>query len=121
MEKTWKPIVAGILDIISGVPSLVGVLAMIITIVVTGSAAMDIPGIVIPRMQAIPAFVPVIVSIIAGALAFIGILAIVGGIFALQRKNWGLALAGSIAAFFPWSLLGIAAIVLTALSKDEFE
>jgi hypothetical protein len=51
----------------------------------------------------------------------VGILAIVGGIYALQRKIWGLALAGSIAAFFPSWILGIAAIVLTALSKNEFE
>jgi len=121
MEKTWKPVVAGILDIISGIPSLIGVLYMIIAIVVTGSAALHIPGMVIPGMPAIPEFVPIILSIIAGALAFVGILAIVGGIFALQRKNWGLALAGSIAAFLPWSLLGIAAIILTALSKNEFE
>ncbi len=121
MEKTWKPIVAGILDIISGISSLIGVLAMIIAIVVTSSAAMDIPGMVFPEIEAILGFVPIILSIIAGILAFVGILAIVGGIFALQRKNWGLALAGSIAAFLPWLPLGIAAIVLTTLSKDEFE
>jgi len=46
----------------------------------------------------------------------------VGGIYALQRKIWGLALAGSIAAFFsPSWVLGVAAIVFTALSKNEFE
>ena len=54
-------------------------------------------------------------------VAIIGILAIVGGIYALRRKIWGLALAGSIAAFFPSWILGLTAIVLTALSKNEFE
>jgi len=46
----------------------------------------------------------------------------VGGVYALQRKKWGLALVGSIAAFFPpkW-ILGIAAIVLTVLAREEFE
>ena len=61
-----------------------------------------------------------ILDIVAGSLDVI--LAIVGGIYALQRKIWGLALAGSIAAFFtPSWVLGVAAIVFTALSKNEFE
>ena len=50
-----------------------------------------------------------------------GILAIVGGTYALRRKKWGVALAGSIAAFFGQSPLGVAAIIFTALSKNEFE
>lgn len=50
-----------------------------------------------------------------------GILAIAGGIYALRRKKWGLALAGSIAALSPMLLPGIAAIVLTARSKKEFQ
>ena len=127
MEKTWKPTVAGILDIISGVSSLIGVLALIIAIVVTSSAVMDFPGVVIPEIETIPGFVPIILSIIAGILAFVGILAIVGGIYALQRKNWGLALAGSIAAILASIPLlgglpiGLTATILTALSKDEFQ
>lgn len=58
---------------------------------------------------------------IAVPLAALAVLAMVGGILALQRKSWGLALAGSIAAVLPFSLLGIAALILTALSRDEFE
>jgi len=49
------------------------------------------------------------------------ILAIVGGIRALRKKTWGLALAGSIGALFGSSPLGVAAIIFTALSKSEFE
>jgi hypothetical protein len=48
------------------------------------------------------------------------VLAIVGGIFALRKKNWGLALAGAIAgvlAFFP---CGVVALVFTTMSKPEF-
>ena len=60
-----------------------------------------------------------------GAVAFIVcvallVLAVVGGIYALQRRNWGLALTGAIIATLPFSLLGVAAIVLLALSKEEF-
>lgn len=49
------------------------------------------------------------------------ILAIIGGIYAIKRKSWGLAVTGSIAAVFCSSPLGIAAIVFTILSKSEFE
>jgi hypothetical protein len=49
-----------------------------------------------------------------------GALAITGGIFAVKRKNWALAIAGAIAGtilFFP---LGIVATILVSLGKSEF-
>jgi len=47
---------------------------------------------------------------------------IVGGIYALRRRIWGLALAGSICALLgPWALLGILAIIFVSLGKGEFE
>ena len=52
--------------------------------------------------------------------ALLSILAIVGGIFALKKKVWGLALAGSIAAFFAFFLCGIPAIIFTTMGKKEF-
>ena len=54
-------------------------------------------------------------------LLVLGALALVGGVFALQRRRWGWALAGSIAAFFPFGLLGLLATIFTAMSKEEFE
>lgn len=36
MEKTWKPIVAGILDIISGAVGLIAVIGLIIAIGIIG-------------------------------------------------------------------------------------
>jgi hypothetical protein len=50
----------------------------------------------------------------------LAILAVIGGIYALQRKHWGLALAGSIAAILVFFPTGIAAIIFIALSKNEF-
>jgi MFS family permease len=53
--------------------------------------------------------------------ALVGALAIVGGVFALKKKHWGWALAGGIAStlvFFPF---GVAAIILIAMGKKEFE
>ena len=58
--------------------------------------------------------------IIAAVILISGILPIIGGIYALQRKIWGLALAGSICAI-PGSGLGIPATIFIVLAKDEFE
>ena len=68
-----------------------------------------------------PPFVPSIIFGMPIPSLIIALLALVGGIFALQRKRWAWALASSIAAALSLILLGIPAIVLIALSKDEFE
>ena len=120
MEKTWKPTVAGILDIISGALGLVFVAALIIAIGIT-------EGFYIPGAMNIPRFIPSLITGIAIPLAIVSILSLVGGIYAVQRKLWGLSLAGSISSIFASIPLlgglpiGITATILTALSKNEFE
>ena len=116
MEKTNKPTVAGILAIIPGVLSFFWAVALFIGFGVT-SGTFDIPG----GVGDIPRFVPGIIMGWAIESAITAILALVGGIFAVQRKKWEWALAGSIAAIFAFLPLGIAAVILTAQSKDEFE
>ena len=44
-----------------------------------------------------------------------------GGIFALQRRKWGWALAGSIVAIFGVFPLGLASTIFVVRAKDEFE
>ena len=116
MEKTNKPIVAGVLAIISGVFSLIWAVCLFIGFGVT-SGAFDIPG----GVGDIPGFVPGIIMGWAIESAIAAILALVGGINAVQSKKWGWALAGSIAAIFAFLPLGIAALILTAQSKNGFE
>jgi hypothetical protein len=112
MKKTWKPTVAGVLCISESCLKFVGVFALIIAIVAVRSEHRVYVDEVNP--------VGILVAI-AVPLAALAVLAMVGGILALQRKSWGLALAGSIAAVLPFSLVGMAALILTALSRDEFE
>ena len=114
MEKTNKPTVAGILNIISGVLGLIVAASLFIGFGAT-SGALDIPT------GPIPGFVPGIVLGMAITSTIIAILALVGGIYAVQRKKWGWALTGSIAAVFSVFLLGIPAVVFIVQSKDEFE
>ena len=49
-----------------------------------------------------------------------GVLAIVGGVFALKRKRWGLALAGAVAGTVTFFPLGIAAIIFVSMAQPEF-
>ena len=54
-------------------------------------------------------------------LLLIGVLvAVVGGICALKKKNWGLALVGAIGALICSPLVGIPAIILAAQAKSVF-
>jgi len=116
VNKTAMPIVAGILDIVSGVLSLLAFIGLLIASIAVGSNFIGVyiwdPGV----------GVALSVLIILTALAFaVGILALMGGVYALQRKKWGLALTGSICALLPSFALGVAAIIITVLSRDEFE
>ncbi len=109
MEKSWKTLTAGILDIISGV----GMIFVCFGLMLAGS----ITGIV----RDVPQWVPGLLFAIAILFIVVAIVAVLGGIFAIKRKAWGMALAGSIAAFFCCFIFGIVAIVLTAWAHNEFK
>jgi hypothetical protein len=111
MEKTWKATTAGLLSIIGGG---LGV-TLGIVLVVLGTVA----GTVLAGLG-----VPFVGELVVGTLAVglvLGIVAIIGGIYAIRRQKWGLALAGAICALFPWWILGIPAVVFMVLARDEFK
>jgi len=58
--------------------------------------------------------------VMGGLLALLGIIAVLGGIWALRRRSFGLALAGAVCVL-PLGILGILAIVCIALARKEFE
>ena len=117
MEKTWMPMTVGILDIVSG-----GLSFIMLALAAIGVAAFAaIEGIPLPVHMGNTALVLVMLVIMAVPLLIAEVLAILGGIYVLKRKKWGWALTGSIAAIFCSLVLGIAAIVLTMLSKNQFE
>jgi len=128
MEKTYKPTVAGILNIVAGVFSLLGSIGVIVGImalghfmIYSGPGPVPVPDFGSCSPQFVYGFIQPIMWIAVVFLLIVGILPIIGGIYALQRKKWGLALTGSIAAIFGSLPLGIAATVFTAISKDEFK
>ena len=111
MSKTKKPIIGGILTIFSGLLGLSGILSYSIGFGDVGS------GIAKGDM---PPFVPSIIFGMSIPAIVIALLAIAGGILAVLRKQWRWSLAGSIAAALSLIILGVPAVVLIALSKDEF-
>jgi len=55
------------------------------------------------------------------ALMALAVMAIVGGVYALRRMMWGLALTGAICVLITGNVvLGIPAVLLVSLGKDEF-
>jgi hypothetical protein len=118
IEKTWKPVAGGVLNIIAGVFSLIGCITVIIVIGAVGSPFIwDYAD-----MDPVAAGVAQTVLVVVAVVTFItGILPLIGGIFSLQRKRWGLALAGSIAAIIGTTILGILSVIFIAMAKNEFE
>ena len=107
MGKTVKPLIAGWLDIIAGVVWLLAA-GFAVLVAIGFSVGFGAPhGIYLLRFW-----------IVLVVLAVIGLMDIVGGICAIRRRRWFLALIGSITAI-PVGL-GIAALILMLLSKDEF-
>jgi hypothetical protein len=67
----------------------------------------------------IPADSPWLI-VMGGLLVVLGIIAIVGGIWALRRRSFGLSLAGAVCVL-PLGILGILAIVCIAMARRAFE
>ena len=100
--KTWRPTTAGILIIVAGA------IGLIIGIVIAALGEIIGPMIGFGFGAA------------GGAVIAFGIIAIVGGIYTLKRRIWGLALAGSIFALVCVWFLGIPAIIFVAQARKEF-
>jgi hypothetical protein len=107
MGKTVKPVIAGWLDITAGITWLLAVGFAVL--VATGFSV----GFGAPQELNLLRFWTVLIL-----LAGVGLMDIAGGICSIRRRRWFLAMAGSITSI-PVGL-GIAAVILTVLSKNEF-
>jgi lysylphosphatidylglycerol synthetase-like protein (DUF2156 family) len=116
MQKgTWTPPAAGILCIIAGVLGI---------IIGTVAAAMDA---LITMLPVTPEILARFIWVFGAAPIVLGIVAIIGGTYALLRRRWGLALSGCICSLLcvfpllPAMILGILAIIFVGIGKREFE
>jgi len=118
--KTWKPTAAGILNIITGALSAGAIIVFCIAIAAVES---------INIMHFLPpADAPFIAPLVNNILVLLLVLSVIhtifpliGGVFALQRKKWGWAFAGSLIAIFAVLPLGILSTIFVAMAKEEFE
>ena len=116
-----KSQLAGIFSIVSGAIGVLGsfgiiLFAFLMAYVFSNPEFFEVPS----QAEGITTFIvafylaPGILLLLASALA------VVGGVYALKKKYWGVALAGTIGAlvFLP---LGVAALIFISLGKDEFK
>ena len=107
MEKTWKPVAGGILAIVGGSLNLLIGLAIVL---VGGPASMPFR------------FAFIASSVFGFLFLATGVVALIGGISAVNRRRWGLSLAGGICAIIsPLALVGILSTVFVALSREEMQ
>jgi hypothetical protein len=117
-SNKWMPTAGGVLNIISGIFGFIGsfFLAFIAVVVNRAVAAGIIED--YPRLAELPA---AFFWFLAFILFVLSLITLLGGVLAVQRKAWGLALAGSICAILHSNILGIIATVFVAMSRSEFK
>ena len=110
MKRTALPTVAGVINIIIGSINLLGVIGVGIAIAVVWSQV------------GVDSTALTVLWIVFAVLLVFCLPSLIGGIYAIQRKNWAIALIGSIASLITWfwCLIGLVPIILVILSKDEF-
>ena len=122
VKRTAMPTVAGILEIISGAISILAFIGIMIAFFFIPASMTVSPG---PAEEfglwSFSILSGVFLAIGAVVMLIFSVLPILGGVYAIQRKKWGLALTGAIVVTIANLLLGIPALILTALAKDEFE
>jgi len=122
MERTWMPKAAGVLNLVAGAFFLLGGIIVVTTLGTPMAMAVTRYYMYSIGSSATitPSDITTVISILAAVLIIPGIVSVSGGIYALKRSLWGLALAGGIFALFYLPPLGIPAIIWTVLSRKEF-
>jgi len=117
MERTWRPTTAGILTIIAGCWGILGCYGIDMgSQLAIGGIGLGAWGGILRGLE------PIVAAFGYAGIAF-GIVALIGGIYAMRRKVWGLALAGAILAIplLPLgTVLGILSVIFVSRGKKEF-
>lgn len=114
VEKTWKPIVGGIFIILGALAGIIGG----IWLAAVGGALDAMMPVAVPGVTDVFADIVTICGVI---WLIFGIIALLGGIFAIKRTHYGLAILGGIFALLAgFIILGLIGLILVAISKSEF-
>jgi hypothetical protein len=115
------PLFAGIMVIIAGLAA-IGMGFLYLTM---GASDLDGSGVTLPPEVSLEDVQDVLS--VCGSLAILfGVIAIIGGVFTIQRKHFALAIIGALfgmagVGFLLGALLALIALILIAVSKQEFD
>jgi hypothetical protein len=125
-QKSYKPMIAGILLILAGIIGLITWVSSLLIDVNTIDPSI-IEQLQQSGMQITVEQIETFISICATIGIILSIFPLLGGILALKRKMWGIVLVMSIIGlftvgpFFTSSILALAGLILIAISKNEFQ
>ena len=109
-------IIAGVLELIAG-----GLVVGIGIYTIIGGPFMPLSRIPwVPWGETGVVFFPAIFIIVGILILVLGAIGVAGGISAVNRKSFGLSLAGAICVL-PTALLGILAVIFVSVSKKAFK
>lgn len=121
-EKSALSLIGGILILIAGLMGLVmgGILLMAAGEVDTlGDWGVDVAG--------VGDMLEDILTVCGIIFIVLGLIAVLGGFFGIQRKHWGIVILGGVLGLFVFgpymlgSLLALIGLILVAISKKDFD
>ena len=109
-EKSWRPVAGGILGIIAGYAN-----------ILLGGVGL-FKGFVGLKLLGLAAISSGVGYGLGVALVALGIVSVIGGMFALARRAYPMSVIGSIASLFPSpaAIAGTLSVVFVGLGRDDF-
>jgi len=119
-EKGIVSVVGGILILIAGIMGLaMGGIMLAIDVDDLDQWGVDVTGTL--------DFIEDILTVCGAIFIILGLIAVLGGIFGVMRKHWGLAILGGVLGLFVigplflGSILALIGLILVAVSRKDFE
>ncbi len=119
-EKGMLSIVGGILILVAGLMGLaMGGILIAIDVDDLDQWGVDVAG--------VGDMINDIMDVCGVIFIVLGLIAVLGGLFGVMRKHWGIAILGGVLGLFvigPWmigSLLALVGLILVAVSKKDFD
>jgi hypothetical protein len=119
-EKGIVSVVGGILILIAGIMGLaMGGIFLVIDVDDLDQLGVDVTGML--------DFIEDLLTVCGAVFIILGLIAVLGGIFGVMRKHWGLAILGGVLGLFVigplflGSILALIGLILVAVSRKDFE
>jgi hypothetical protein len=124
-KRTNYPMIAGVLLIVAGI---LAIATGVMYLATTSEIIADVEDQLADQGIEDTEFLEDFLTICGALMMVFGLIAIGGGALSIKRRMWGFALVGSIFAILSIgpiialsSILGIIALILLVMAKDEFE